>query len=180
MFEVIFQQEIKNYSQQKKEYEKQKQQLCGIIVKKMSVGLEESMKKESDYPMKKGTDPIWLLDKIDYYCKTYRGNKYLPTVYMNALRDVVEITQGQSEPVSSYAGRLKSRMNLLWKTIEPDGNVVYHEMVKELVKADTTGNMTTDEAAKMTIERKMAFQLINRANNKRFGELKEEIEKLES
>ena len=179
-FEAIFQQEIKSYSQQKKEYEKQKQQLCGIIVKKMLAGLEESMKKESEYPMKKGTDPIWLLDKIDYYCKMYRGNKYLPAVYMNAVRDIVEITQGPLEPISAYAERLKSRMNLMWKTMEPEGNVIYCELVDTLVSESESGKVTNKEAAAKARERILAFHLINRANNKRFGDLKEEIKKLES
>ena len=176
--DALFQQEIKNFAQTMKKYKKQKQQLCGTILKKMSVGLEESLKKESEYPMKKGTDPIWLLEKIDYYCKTYRGNKYLPAVYMNAAKDVTEIMQSQNEAVSSFAKRLKSRMSLMWKTMQADGDVKYHKLIDQL-KNEMQG-LTDDEAAEQARERVLAFQLINRANPKRFGDLKEEIEKLKS
>ena len=112
IFDLIFAQEIKAYAQKKVEYEKNKEKICGIILKKMSTGLEEMMKKEKEYPRKKGTDPIWLLKKIEYYCKTYRGNKYLPAVYMNAVRDLVEITQGNNETISYYAKKLRSRTKL--------------------------------------------------------------------
>ena len=73
-------------TQKKEEYARNKEKICGMIVKKMSTTLEETIKKEPDYPIKKGTDRVWLLQKIEYYCRTYCGNKYLPAVYMNMIQ----------------------------------------------------------------------------------------------
>jgi len=177
-YDSIFAQEIKAFTQKKSEYERNKEKMCGTILQKMSAGLEKTMKKEAEYPRKKGTDPIWLLKKIEYYCKTYRGNKYLPAVYMNAVRDLAEIIQGNNETVSSYTERLKSRMKVFWETMAEDGDVNYPELADKILSEDS--NISSTEARKQARERVLAFQLINKANNRRFGDLKEEIQKLES
>ena len=164
--------------QKKSEYEKNKEKMCRTILQKMSAGLKETMKKEAEYPRKKGTDPIWLLKKIKYYCKTYRGNKYLLAVYMNAVRDLAEIVQGNNETVSSYAERLQSRMKVFWETMAENGDVNYPELADKISSDDSSISIT--DARKQAQERVLAFQLINKANNRRFGDLKEEIQKLES
>ena len=142
-FNSIFVQEIKAYAQKKVEYKKNKEKICGIILKKMSAGLEETMKKEKEYPRKKGTDPIWLLKKIKYYCKTYRGNKYLPAIYMNAVRDLAEITQGNNETISSYAKQLRSRMKLFWETMAMNRDVNYPELTDK-ISIDNSDISTTE------------------------------------
>ena len=50
---MIFGQELKVLTQKKDEYARNKEKMCGIILKKVSAGLEETMKKESDYPKRK-------------------------------------------------------------------------------------------------------------------------------
>ena len=60
-YDMIFSQELKVLMQKKDKYTRNKEKMCGIILKKMSAGLEETIKKEDEYPKKKGTDPIWLL-----------------------------------------------------------------------------------------------------------------------
>ena len=152
--------------------------MYNTILKKVSAGLEETIRKEVEYPKKKGTDPIWLLEKIEYYCKTYRGNKYLPAVYMNAVKDVAKITQGSSKSVTSFADRLKSRMQLMWESMATGGDVNYPSLSKEIRKTDT--KLSTEDARMKAQEQVLAYQLINRANPKCFGDLKLEIQKLES
>ena len=69
--DLIYSQELKVLTQKKEEYAQNKEKICDMIVKKMSTTLEEMIKKEADYLIKKGTDPVWLLQKIEYYCRTY-------------------------------------------------------------------------------------------------------------
>ena len=52
-FDMIFAQEIKMLTQKKTEYARNKEKICSIIQKKMSAGLEETMKKEKDFPIKR-------------------------------------------------------------------------------------------------------------------------------
>ena len=69
-------------------------------------------------------------------------------------------------------------MKLFWETMAANGDVNYPKLANKI--SSNNPNMSITKARKQAQERVLAFQLINKANNQRFGELKEEIQKLES
>ena len=94
MIEAVYKTEVKRHTDTLDTYRTNKKLLCGVISNKIMKGVQENLERESDYAIKKWTDPVWLLQRLQHYCTSYKGNWYLPAVYPNALISVATIKQG--------------------------------------------------------------------------------------
>ena len=84
--------------------------LCGVIFDKITKGAQEKLKRESVYAVKKQTDPAWLLQRLQHYCTSYKGNRHLPAVHLNALNGIATIKQGEHKSVTNFTERVKTRV----------------------------------------------------------------------
>ena len=100
-------------------------------------GVQEQLKRESDYAIKKRTDPVWLLQRLRHYCTSYKGNRCLPAVYLNALSGVATIKQGEHESVTNFTKRVKTRVTTHWNTISPTEEPIYHALAAKYAKERT-------------------------------------------
>ena len=85
MLEAVHKTKVKCHTDTLDTYRTNKELLCGVITEKITKGVQEQLERESDYAIKKRTDPVWLLQRLRHYCTSYKGNRYLPAVYLNAL-----------------------------------------------------------------------------------------------
>ena len=91
MLEAVHKTEVKRHTDTLDTYRTNKELLCGVITEKIMKGVQEQLKRESDYAIKKQTDPVWLLQRLRHYCTSYKGNRYLPAIYLNALNSIATI-----------------------------------------------------------------------------------------
>ena len=93
----------------KDQYWLDKELVCGVINKCISNGVKEHLEQDPDYAIKKRTDPIWLWKRMQHYCMSYKGNKYLPAVYINTLHGIANIQQYEQETVTNFVDCLKNQ-----------------------------------------------------------------------
>ena len=85
MIEAVHKTEVKRHSNTSDTYKTNKELLCGIISNKIMKGVQEKLERESDYAVGKRTDPVWSLQRLQHYCTSYKGNRYLPVIYLMPL-----------------------------------------------------------------------------------------------
>ena len=148
MLEAVHKTEVKRHTDTLDTYRTNKELLCGVITEKITKGVQEQLERESDYAIKKRTDPVWLLQRLRHYCTSYKGNQYLPAVYLNALNGVATIKQGEHESVTDFTERVKTQVTTYWNTISPTGEPIYHALAAEYAKERTGMQAPEDDEEK--------------------------------
>ena len=165
MLEVVHKTKVKCHTDPLDTYRTNKELLCGVITEKITKGVQEQLKLESDCAIKKQTDPVWLLQRLRHYCTSYKGNQYLPAIYLNALNGVATIKQGEHESVTNFTERVKTRVTTYWNTISPTGEPIYHALAAKYAKA-CTGMQAPEDDEEKARQALLSYIIIKKSNDK--------------
>ena len=164
------QEEVKSHIKRIHTLENNKETLCGFIWGQCSNALKEIIKGDSDYTKKfKSYDCIWLLKKAKMITSGIdeKANRHKSLV--DSITTLMTMKQGQFESNDSYRTRIDS--NAL--TVDLAGG---HGVLCSYKLLDISPAFATEKDIMEEVERFKAMIMIRRADNSRFGDLKNSLD----
>lgn len=130
-FEKLFDMELQEYSDKKKEYNRNKSQVYALLMERCSPGLRQKIEGSSNFKTEVKKNPIKLLQAIKQQALNYQEDKYTEFIWNDAVMAFLNCKQREGETLQDYTSRFKTARELL---VSQNGIPVFSEKSVEGMK----------------------------------------------
>ncbi len=170
---IVFETAMKEHNKDIKEYDRHKEKLCAILLKRTGESMKAKLEEDKDFSKCKLSDPVRLLAEIKKICLNCKGNKNGFAILLNTVTGVANAKQQDGETIKAYAERVKSRVESL-----VDGMMKMPQLIDSKHQEVTTSKH--DDLVAKACDKLAGYLLIARADHDVHKDLKDNMKQQQS